>query len=238
MRRSFDFAFALALGAPEPWGWMEAIVMGGLKAAGFSSLTSSAVELACFSSSAKSDGGKSTGRWATWRAAKVALIFSTGRWASVIDPLEQSSTARSITFRSSRIFPGQPGQLREALPQRRNHQRDPVQPEEEVLAKGPPSQLRFQIAVGRSDEAHVDAPRLDAPHPQHLLPFENAQELDLNGHRQLADFVKEHRSAVRRLEQPGFGLHRAGEGAPLVTEQLAFEQSLGERRHVQAQEGL
>src|SRR6266849_5748532 len=108
MRRSLDFAFDLALGAPEPLGWMEAMEMGGVNAAGFASLPSSVAELVCFSSGVKSDGGKSTGRWATWRAAKVALIFSTGRWASVIDPLEQSSTARSITFRSSRIFPGQP----------------------------------------------------------------------------------------------------------------------------------
>jgi hypothetical protein len=52
----------------------------------------------------------------------------------------------------------------------------------------------------------------------------------------LADLVEEHGAAVRHLEPAAPFGHRAGERAPFVTEQLALEQRLGERRAVDRDE--
>jgi hypothetical protein len=56
-----------------------------------------------------------------------------------------------------------------------------------------------------------------ADHPA----LERAQELGLEVEGQLADLVEQHGAAGGGLEQADAGLDRAGEGAALVTEQLA-----------------
>ena len=67
----------------------------------------------------------------------------------------------------------------------------------------------------------------DAPH---LAPLEHAQQLGLQVDGQLADLVQEHRAAVGGLEHALARRHRAGEGAALVTEQLALEQAAAASR--------
>ena len=64
------------------------------------------------------------------------------------------------------------------------------------------------------------------PDAQHLARLDDAQELGLQGGRQLADFVEEYGSARSRLEQAGLRRACAGERAPLVAEQLALQQRL------------
>jgi hypothetical protein len=59
-----------------------------------------------------------------------------------------------------------------------------------------------------------------------------AEQLDLRGRADLADLVEEQRAAVGLLEPPVAPARRAGERTALVTEQLALEQRLGERRAV------
>ena len=71
---------------------------------------------------------------------------------------------------------------------------------------------------------HVDADGLAAADPLELPLLQDAQQLDLRLERQLADLVEEQRPAVRQLEPPLAPLHGAGEGALLVTEQLALDQ--------------
>ena len=67
--------------------------------------------------------------------------------------------------------------------------------------------------------------------------LQDAQELALRRRRELADLVEEDRAAVGQLElaQPARG--RAREGAPLVAEELALEQRLGNRGAVDRDEG-
>ena len=66
---------------------------------------------------------------------------------------------------------------------------------------------------------------------------EHAQELRLQRERQLADLVEEERAAVRPARSsPAWRRDRAGERALLVTEQLALEQVLGDRRAVDVDE--
>ena len=67
----------------------------------------------------------------------------------------------------------------------------------------------------------------DAPE---CLLLEEAQQLGLQRQRHVADFVEEHRAAVGLFEQAPSALARVGERAAFVTEQLALEQRVGQRR--------
>src|SRR4029077_1126044 len=62
--------------------------------------------------------------------------------------------------------------------------------------------------------------------------FEHAQELSLGGQRQLADLVEEEGPPLGQLEAPRLPAVGAGEGPLLVTEELVFEERLGDRRAV------
>ena len=57
-----------------------------------------------------------------------------------------------------------------------------------------------------------------------LVLLQHAQQLDLRLERQLPDFVQEDGAAVGQLEAALLLLHRAGEGAALVAEQLALDE--------------
>ena len=71
-----------------------------------------------------------------------------------------------------------------------------------------------------------------------LVLLQEAQQLDLDRRRDLADLVEEQRAAVGLLEAPFAPPDRAGERAALVAEELALEQRLGERGAVQLDERL
>ena len=81
-----------------------------------------------------------------------------------------------------------------------------------------------QIDVGRGDDAHVDLDRLDAAEPHELALLDHAQQLGLGLERDVADLVEEDRPLVGELEEPLLRIHRAGEGALDVAEQVRLEQ--------------
>ena len=64
--------------------------------------------------------------------------------------------------------------------------------------------------------------------------LDRAQQLGLQPHVHLGDFVEQQRAAGRLLELADAARHRAGEGALLVAEQLGFQQVLRDRRAVDA----
>ena len=68
--------------------------------------------------------------------------------------------------------------------------------------------------------------------------LQHAKQLDLHRQRHVADLVEEQRAAVRLLEQAVLEPHRTGERAPLVPEQLGFEQVLGNAAAVHRDERL
>ena len=74
------------------------------------------------------------------------------------------------------------------------------------------------------DDPHVDVDRLLAADPLHPAVLQDAQHADLGGRRQLADLVEKQGAAVGPLEPTAAGFHGAGEGAPLVAEQLRIDQ--------------
>src|SRR5262249_61392787 len=92
------------------------------------------------------------------------------------------------------------------------------------LREPPGRDLAREIAVGRTDDPHVDRDVVAAAHARELAVLEHVQQLGLERRVELADLVEEDRAAVGRLEASRLALVRAGEGAPLVTEELALEQ--------------
>src|SRR6185436_11579341 len=189
----------------------------------------------------------------SWRGAGTGARRS----ASSLSGDSASSTARSITLRSSRTLPGQscfiirsivscaieevspPGvvvrmcSIRSGRSSVRSRSGEPVV---EILAEPAAVDLHAEIAVGGGDHAEVDLERLGAADAPHLLALEHAQELGLHRERQLADLVEEHRAAVRALERAGVRVGGAGERAALVAEQLALDQVRRDRAAVEHDE--
>ena len=83
------------------------------------------------------------------------------------------------------------------LGERRQLQRDDVQAVIEILAELARRLLRFEVAVRRRDDAHVDRKRLRRADRPHLALLEHAQQLHLQRQRHVADLVQEERAAVR-----------------------------------------
>jgi len=82
---------------------------------------------------------------------------------------------------------------------------------------------RFEVAVGRAHDPHVDvdlAVGADGADPT-LLQSTQQRRLLVDGH--LPDLVEEERAAVRRREQTLARLLRPREGATDVAEELAGE---------------
>jgi hypothetical protein len=98
-----------------------------------------------------------------------------------------------------------------------------LQSKEQILAKPTFLDLELEVAVDRRHDAHVDRDLLAATDPEHAPRLERAQELRLGGERQLADLVEEHDAAARGFE-------------PLVSEQLALDQRIGQRSAVDRDE--
>src|SRR5690606_32634950 len=88
----------------------------------------------------------------------------------------------------------------------------------------------FQVPVRGGDDADVHADVGGAADALETLLLEKTQQLRLEGRDHLADLVEEYRAAVGALQEAALLHARVGERAPLVTEQLALEQLLRQRR--------
>ena len=90
----------------------------------------------------------------------------------------------------------------------------------------------LEIDVGRGDDAHVDDLDRVAADRLHLAGLERAEQLHLRAGGQVSDLVEEQRAAVRGLEETGARADCARERAARVTEELALDELLRDRRAV------
>ena len=98
----------------------------------------------------------------------------------------------------------------------------------------PSRDLLLERAERGRDDADVHVDRALRAQPFDLPLLEDAEQLDLERERQLADLVEEERAAGRGLEATDVALGRTGERAALVAEQLGLEERLGQRRAAHA----
>ena len=130
------------------------------------------------------------------------------------------------------------GQVLAALAKRRHGDRHHRQAVVEVFAEAALGHLPVQAPVGRRQHPHVDRNRLARADAFERPLLQHAQQLGLKRGVDLGHFVEQDRTAVGQFEPADPRRFRAGEGAPLVAEQLALHQLGGEHRAVQAHQGL
>ena len=95
----------------------------------------------------------------------------------------------------------------------------------------------LQITVRGRDDAHVDRDRPAVTHPFDDALLQHAQQLDLHHGRHIADLVQEEGAAAGLLEASAPVADRSGVGPAHVSEELALEQVLRQRRAVDLHEG-
>ena len=81
----------------------------------------------------------------------------------------------------------------------------------------------------RGDQAHVDLDRTRTAEPHERTLFKHTQKLGVHARRHGGDLVEEERAAMSAFEQSFLASTRIREGARLESEQLAFEQRVGQR---------
>ena len=114
----------------------------------------------------------------------------------------------------------------DTLPERRDLQSHPLQAVEQIEAELAGGDELVEIAVRRSDDAHIDIDRAVAAHALDLPLLERSQNLGLHRERHIADLVEKERAAVRGLEPAAPGPDGPGKSAPFMAEQLGLQQPL------------
>ncbi len=124
-----------------------------------------------------------------------------------------------------------------ALPERREGDRELVEPRVQVAAEGARGLLRHEIAVRRAHDPHIDGLGGRRADRHDLAGLQDPQELRLRLERHVADLVEEQRPAVRRTHEARLVAIRAREGPALVPEELALEEGLRDGGAVDGDEG-
>jgi hypothetical protein len=108
-----------------------------------------------------------------------------------------------------------------AVAQGRDLEGDDRQSVIEIFTEAAGGHLFLQISMGRADEPHAYLPRLFAAESTHLARLEHPQQHRLHLEGKLADLVEEQRPTVGRFEGATVVVHRSGEGAATMSEELA-----------------
>src|SRR5262249_39047608 len=122
------------------------------------------------------------------------------------------------------------------LAQRRQLDRNDVDPVVEVFAELAFLDGAFQVDVGRGDETEFRLDRLGAADTLDFAFLNRPQQLGLKIEAQIADLVQEQRAVRRELDLAELLSMCAGKGAALVSEQRALRELAGNRGEVDGNE--
>src|SRR5262249_47476571 len=106
----------------------------------------------------------------------------------------------------------------------RNSNRDDLQPEIQILAETAFAHLFSQVAMGGGDNPNVDSYFGCCAYRPEAFALDDAEQLGLDIHRQLANLVKEQSSLVGLLKKSRMIPVRAGESAFAIAKQFRFDQ--------------
>jgi len=132
----------------------------------------------------------------------------------------------------------QGGQVFLSFPERRQGHGDDFQPVKQVFPERSGLDFGFQVAVGCADDPHVYGNADVAAQARDFPLLEKAQQFDLDGGAQFADFIEEQRAAVRFLEPADAPRAGAGVSAFFMSEQFALQQVFLQRAAVDDDDGL
>ncbi len=111
-----------------------------------------------------------------------------------------------------------------ALAEGRQVYGDHTQAIEQVVAESAGLNQLGQRAVGGGDDADIDVDGAIIADTLERAFLEHTQQLDLNRRRDIADFVKEDRAAVGRLESARLVADGTGERTAYVSEEFALQE--------------
>ncbi len=123
-----------------------------------------------------------------------------------------------------------------AFAQGRQRQRDHVEPVIKIGAELPSLDHLRERHIRRRNHADVHLHRATFSEALELALLERTQQLGLKIEGHLADLVQKNGAAVRGFKLARAARYRARERSASVTEELAFEQSLRNRRAVDRDE--
>ena len=129
-------------------------------------------------------------------------------------------------------------QVGRTLSQRWNRDAHHVQPVEEILTKSTPLDFLQEIAVRCDDDPSIG---LDLPGVSHrpiASIFEHTQQLRLCVEGQLSNFIEKDRAPTCRGKQPPSIANGSREGSADRSKEFTFEQTPGDRRAIDGDEGF
>src|SRR5438309_6342052 len=129
------------------------------------------------------------------------------------------------------------GDITLAVPQRRQFDLHDIQTEIQILPESSRTNGRVQIAVSGSDDADIDLAAFGGADGLDFALLQRTQELGLQIHGHVSDFIEKERAPLGGFEQTLLGLHGPGESALDVAEQLGFDQRGDQRRTVHRRKG-
>ncbi len=100
-----------------------------------------------------------------------------------------------------------------ALAQRRDRQRNHLEPEVQVLSKRSSSHRALKVVIRRREDSHVGANNFVAPDSLNLLGFDRAQQLGLRIGTKITNFVQKQSAVMCELEPADTSLCRPGRDA-------------------------
>jgi hypothetical protein len=128
--------------------------------------------------------------------------------------------------------PHELGNIGRSVAERRQRDRESIQPIVEVFAEFPVSDQQRQIPIGRGNDTHIDSRGARAAYWFELTLLEHAEQLRLKFQRHVSDLVKKQRSTIRQREAADMRIDGARKGSAFVSEELAFEKPGWHRRAV------
>src|SRR6266508_1847413 len=103
----------------------------------------------------------------------------------------------------------------------------------QILAETSGAYRFFQVSIGGGDDAHVHRNTTAPSNPFKRALLQHAQEFDLGGQADVADFLKKECPMNTQLKAATTGFARPGEGPALMPKQLAFEETFRQGGTVQ-----
>src|SRR5581483_6334907 len=123
-----------------------------------------------------------------------------------------------------------------ALAQRRGIESDHVQPVIQIFAKSSIAHIFRKISIGSGDHSDIERMRMRPTDTFKLALLKNAEQLSLEGRRQLAHFIQKDGSAFRQLEAALFQGNGPRERTLFMPEQFTLEKCFAERRAIHSDE--
>lgn len=99
----------------------------------------------------------------------------------------------------------------------------------QVFAEGALLHRGLEIDVSRRQYAHIHGNRLAAAHAFDLLFLQKTQQIGLQFHRQIADFIEKQRAAVRGFNTSDLALMGTGECPLFMPKQFGLDQVFRDR---------